>query len=324
MVQHTFSWWGIKNNGEDITPEIMRIINSAKQFVIVCGYNFTFRSSVGARPFFDALKTQSLAGVKILLIFPPNLYGPHNPQPAIINHCLTNNLPVILNHHNHSKWLLTDEDLYYGSSNFTNASWKTKVEVLSIHEHTKLGKGWSQDTIKDFKNFIDNEIADLTATSRRMKNYRGLLTSTRNAWKSLKPLVQKFNPSIEKVKRTLGNYDNIISIVNQEVVSWFDYYSKMEFETICNLSSKILKSVDELFEYAYGNIYNETVEEDNIEINSSKIDEYNKLYEQLLFTIDECIENLPKEDERNMNLELRDLNLKKIEALKIIMDERIN
>lgn len=313
MVQHTLSWWGIKNNGEDISPEIMRIINNAKQFIIVCGYNFTFRTSAGARPFFDALQAKSVAGIKVMLILPPKLHGKYNPQPAIIHHCLTNNLPVILNHQNHSKWLLTDEDLYYGSSNFTNASWKDRVEVVSIHEHTKLAKNWSQETIKDFKTFINKEIIDLNKPKRKMKNYRGLLTSTRNTWNGVKPLINKLNPSIQKVIITLENYDKIISCIESEVIKWFDCYSKKEFEMICNLSSRIINSVDDLCEYAYGNIYNETVYPDNIDVSEQNISEYNARYEQVISVIDQCIEELKviKEDQETQN----DLSIKNLSAI---------
>lgn len=324
MIQHSSSWWGIKNSREDITSEIMRIINDADSFIIVCGYNFTFNTSAGARPFFDALRDKSLAGVQCLLIFPPNLHSAYNPQPNIINHCLTNNLPIILNHQNHSKWLLTDKDLYYGSSNFTNASWKNRVEVLSIHEHTFLGN-WAQQTIKDFKTFIDTEIADLNRPARRMKTYRGLLTSTKNAWKSIGLLVHKFNPSIEKVIKTLANYDQIISILNKEVVNWFDSYSKREFEIIYNLSSKILITVDRLCEYAYGNIYNETIKVDNIEkINQSVINGYNRLYQQVLKNVEECVEGLSEERADSIiNSEVHFSNLQKINSIKQIIDETI-
>lgn len=324
MIKHSLSWWGIKNNGEDITPEIMRIINSAKQFIIVCGYNFTFRTSAGARVLFDALLARSIAGVQVLLIFPPKLHGKYNPQPAIIHYCLTNNLPVILNHQNHSKWLLTDEDLYYGSSNFTNASWRDRVEVLSIHEHTMLRKNWSQDTIKDFKDFIDKEIVDLNKPARRMKNYRGLLTSTRNTWRNVKLLIKKLNPSIEKVVITLENYDDIISSINSEVVNWFDSYSKREFELICNLSSSIIRSVDELCEYAYGNIYNETVCSENINLPEKIISEYNALYKQATLVIDNCIKELPEvENDYYIQSDLSYANVSKINSMKQLIDKNI-
>ena len=286
MIKHSNSWWGIKNTGEDITADILAIINNAEVFVLVCGYNFTFKTSAAARPFFDALVAQEANGIRILLILPPRLHGKYNPQPSIITHCMANNLPVILNHQNHSKWILTDKQLYYGSSNFTNASWKDRVEVISIHDHTNIGKGWAKDTITDFKNFIDKEIAGLNVRRRHMKDYRGLLTSTRAAWKSIKPMVLKFNPSIEKVVKTLGNYDNVVSILNEQIVYWFDFYEQSSFETIFTLSSKILSKLDNLCEYAYSEIYNESVEKDVQDIDKSIIEEYNTLYAGLIDTID--------------------------------------
>lgn len=325
MIQHSRSWWGIKNSGEDITNEIMRIINDADSFIIVCGYNFTFSKSVVARPFFDALIAKLSIGVQILLILPPKLHGKYNPQPKIINHCLTNNLPIILNHQNHSKWMLTDKDLYYGSSNFTDASWKDRVEVISIHEHTHLGKNWTQETIKDFKSFIDKEIDTLNTPARRMKNYRGLLTSTRAAWKVIKTLVLKFNPSIEKVILTLENYDLITSKLNEQIIYWFDQYDADEFEMIFRLSSKISQSIDNLCEYAYCYIFNESISFDMDQTDQTIIEGYNNLYQIVLETIDTCIEELPNEpDINNTQSSLSEINLTKIKSFKELLNNTKN
>ncbi len=278
MIKYSNSWWGIKNSGDDITTEIMRIVNNADLFIIVCGYNFSFRTSAASRQFFNALVNRQTTGVQVLMIFPPYLSIKANPQPRIINHLITNGVPIILNQHNHSKWLLTDKDLYYGSSNFTMASWKQKVEVLSIHEHNNLNKNWSQNTIKDFKTFIDAEVANLSAAGRKMKSYCGLLTSTRTAWRSIKPLVKKFNPSIDKVIATMENYDEIFSILHEQLVYWFDYYNPKEFERMFNLSSRIALAIDTLCEYAMGHIYNESISPEKEVADPKIISEYNIFY----------------------------------------------
>src|ERR1700744_3505701 len=97
------SWWGIKNSGDDISNAMLNIVNNASAFIVVGGYNFTFSSSAGARPFFDALVQKLRSGVQVMMVFPPSLYAFGNPQPAIIRYCLRNRIGVILNHQNHSK-----------------------------------------------------------------------------------------------------------------------------------------------------------------------------------------------------------------------------
>jgi len=181
MVQLRNSWWGIKDTGVDIAGAMLTILNNAQAFIVVGGYNFTFGSSAGARPFFDLLTTRVKSGVKVLMLFPPYLHGKHNPQPDIIRYCFNNRIAVILNHENHSKWLLTDKQVYYGSSNFTNSSWLRRVEVLSLHDHTFINSDWARETVRDFYTFLRREIARLNAPQRRMISYRGLLTTTRTA-----------------------------------------------------------------------------------------------------------------------------------------------
>src|SRR5688500_10771602 len=118
MIKHEYSWWGIKDSGEDISKEMLDILKNAEQFIIIGGYNFTFNSSPGSRIFFDLLISKIREGIKILMIFPPSLSGMYNPQPQIIKYCLSAGIGVILKHQNHSKWVLTDLQMYYGSSNF--------------------------------------------------------------------------------------------------------------------------------------------------------------------------------------------------------------
>jgi hypothetical protein len=326
MIKHSNSWWGIKNSGEDISLEIMRIVNNAELFVIVCGYNFSFKTSGASRQFFDALINKNRNGVPVLMIFPPYLSMQVNPQPKIINHLIRNGVAIILNHHNHSKWLLTDKDLYYGSSNFTLTSWNKKVEVLSIHEHTNLNKSWARNTIKDFKQFIDAEVNNLTSSGRRMKSYRGLLTSTRSAWKSIKPLVKKFNPSIIKVIETLENYDEILNILNKSLVDWFDYYQTDKFEFIFELNSKIIIAIDSLAEYAYSNIYNETIDLESEITDQQIINQYNLLFQKAIVSIDNAIDEIQNDEFVNDQYsysDLREANFSRIIDIKKLLDKTI-
>ena len=151
-----YSKWGIKDSGEDITNDILGIVDKATSFIIVGGYNFTFETA--GYTFFNLLLNKSRAKVPILMIFPPHLSGNYNTQPQVIDFCLRNGIGLILNGNNHSKWLLTEHDLYYGSSNFTKTSWKHRIEVITIHKHSNLYRNWKLDTVLDFTSFIQRQI----------------------------------------------------------------------------------------------------------------------------------------------------------------------
>src|SRR5690606_1211126 len=139
MISYTNSSWGIKRSTQNITNDIMSIITNANEFIIVGGYNFTFKTA--GYTFFAELRRKSLTGIPVLVILPPTLYGSgNNLQTNIINFCRLNGIGIILNGNNHSKWILTDKDLYYGSSNFSETSWTKKVEVVTIHNHCNIDK----------------------------------------------------------------------------------------------------------------------------------------------------------------------------------------
>jgi hypothetical protein len=292
MIKFDNSWWGIKDSGDDITKQILAIVNNAKGFVVVAGYNFTFRTSVGARPFFDALLQKLKSGVPVLMVFPPRLHGAYNPQPAIINFCLSNGIAVILNHQNHSKWMLTESQMYYGSSNYTNASWRDRVEVISLHDQANITAPWAKETTRDFYSFLRREIATLTGKGRGMMSYGGLTNLTTTTWRRINTLILRLNPSFDKVKKTLDNYDKIQNLLNQSVIDWFEYYDSESFDTVFRLCAAISNAIDNLCEYAYANIYNESTSYDNLDLPKETVDTYNVLYELAVDTIGSSISAL--------------------------------
>lgn len=294
-----YSKWGIKDSGEDITNDIIDIVHSANTFIIIGGYNFSFRGMGLA--FFTEIVNKAQNGVPVLMIFPPFLFGGHNPQPRLINFCLAHNIGVILNHHNHSKWLMTENDLYYGSSNFTPTSWRDRVEVVTIHRHRNIASSWKRPTILDFRYFIQREIADLTNPRRRMHTYTGLVTLTVTTWNNIRPLVKRLNPSVEKVKQTIENFDEVELSLKFIVEEWFDFGNEEMLEEVYDMNGKILESVENLCEYGYANIYNETMLEDTIvksemrEVNNRRtINKYNELHAQFESTLNTQISRLEK------------------------------
>jgi len=167
-----YSVWGIKDNGEDITRDILGIINNASSYIVVGGYNFTFQTS--GYTFFNLLTQKASTGIPVLMIIPPNLSSPWSNQAQIIQYCISHGIALILNGNNHSKWLLTENDLYYGSSNFTQTSWRHRVEVVTIHRHSNIFRQWMNDTLLDFRLFIQREISRISRR-RTMTNIQGLV-----------------------------------------------------------------------------------------------------------------------------------------------------
>ncbi|MEO4005825.1 phospholipase D-like domain-containing protein [Flavobacterium sp. CAU 1735] len=306
MITLSNSTWGIKRSGHDIAGDIIGIIHNADNFIIVGGYNFTFKT-VGYS-FFRELRQKALQGLPILIILPSHLYGNGSNQPAIINFCIINGIGVILNGNNHSKWILTDKDLYYGSSNFSVSSWKNKVEVVTIHNHSHINRQWKVDTVNDFKDFVKDEIKSLKRR-HTMTRVPGLIVYTRIVWNGIKSRMFRLNPSIEKVIITLENYENVVHNLEKVCSLWFETENFDDYNNIKKLSRQILKKVDQLCSYAYSNIYNESLvdlESKNINLDLSKevIENYNKIHLELIIIIEDCKNQLEKISlNRDFNLE---------------------
>jgi hypothetical protein len=274
------------------------ILNDATSFIIVGGYNFTFKTA--GYTFFNILRKKVSYGIPVLMIIPTNLAGPWSNQPKIINYCNMHGIGIILNGNNHSKWLLTENDLYYGSSNFTETSWKQRVEVVTIHKHSNIQKNWKYSTVLDFRKFVQREIVRLNKR-KAMKNIPGLITHTITVWKNIKPLVKKLNPSIEKVIQTLQNYHLVEQMIEELTAEWFAFYPLEIFEQIYKMNSDLLFKINGLCEFAYFHIYNEfteIVEFEDVEV----INEYNSLYNDIIISIENDIINLSDKSDNILNI----------------------
>lgn len=314
-----YSQWGIKSQGEDITNDIIGMVQSANSFIVIGGYNFSFANA--GQTFFNELVHKANNGVPVLMIFPPNLYGPNNPQPTIISHCIRNNIGVILSYQNHSKWLLSEQSLYYGSSNFSPTSWSQKIEVVTMHNHRRIGYQWANDTVNDFRRFIQREINAMTRRPT-MNNYPGLVAQTQNTWNQMTNLILRFNPSIEKVKITLENYTTVELELLELTQEWFYNAKPNDFSSIFKLNSGILSSINQLCEYAYANIYNESTDATSIE-NKEIIGSYNKLHDSFINTVDESKGFLENLLDVKFDDQTNDLRIKNIEIQKAVQ-EKIN
>ncbi|AHW61453.1 hypothetical protein SAMN05444285_10689 [Draconibacterium orientale] len=283
-----YSIWGIKDSGEDITNEILSILNNANSFIIVGGYNFTFKTA--GYSFFRILQNKVRQGIPVLMIIPSNLTGYNNSQPAIINFCITNGIGLILNGNNHSKWLMTENDLYYGSSNFTETSWRQRIEVVTIHRHNNLYGSWKRRTLLDFRLFIQREISKINRRPT-MNAIPGLIANTIAVWNRILPLVLRLNPSIEKVIYTLRNYGEVETLLNENIEEWFQLYDIKLFKQVYEYNANILKKYNDLCDFAYSNIYNETTENREFR-NEDIINEYNFLHSEFVKTIERATTEL--------------------------------
>jgi len=107
-----------------------------------------------------------------------------------------------------------------------------------------------------------------------------------STWNQLLTLILRFNPSIQKAIITLENFHEVERLLNSIIEDWFLFYNKKIFEEIYKFNRDIFIKINQLYEFAYFNIYNETIEKESI-INDNIVEKYNILYDELSSEIKE-------------------------------------
>lgn len=302
---------GIKKG--DITAEFDNLINNAKEIFIVGGYSFTQphnRKSI--------LKKLIDSKAKIKhCVFPIDLFrGPD----ANRNHAITlinNGVSVSLEADNHSKWLLTENEVYFGSVNFTKYSIEKRIEVVAFKTFIK-------------GDLLRSEFVDFTVAS--MRNMR--LTSNRDR---LSPVInrntalvsanrhriKKLNPSIRKVISTLDSLSQLQSIINQILVNNFwllddKYYLQLsrrviEFQTmlgrINSSGNRILREVQEKKDFS----------EYSLRAYNDICDRFNNSFTRFDMTANDYIQTV--KEPQAFTLKNRDLVTKNYKAMKKMTTE---
>lgn len=240
------SQWGIKLSGTDITADIHDIIDNANDFVVVCGYNFSpygHPSSIIPR-----LIAKRNAGVAVLLIMPPRMWGFGNTNHTLnIQHLVSNRIGVILNSNNHSKWIISDYGYYYGSLNFTASSMKSKIEVISICNTLRQPwiPWWMTQTKKELLQFAVAELRHFNTVTATMSlgavNARTLTTTS-----VVLGLILRYNPEIDKVRRTLLNYEEVRLQLSSIIDSYFPLIELNDLNRLWQLTDGAIRNLDRL------------------------------------------------------------------------------
>ena len=202
IVDGDYRLIGLKQN--DITSEFDSLINSAKDLMIVCGYSFTKPSNRKS-----TLKKiiDSNATVKHCIV-PIDLFRSHDINKPHAIELINNGVSVSLEPDNHSKWLMTENEVYFGSINFTNYSIEKRIEVAAFKKFI------ANDLLKDeFLTFTKDSMSQMRLTSNRTR-IRGVMTKNQKLISRNKNYIKRFNPSIKKVTKTLDSISKVQSSIN--------------------------------------------------------------------------------------------------------------
>jgi hypothetical protein len=240
------SKWGIKPSGTNLTVDIHEIIDNANSYIVVCGYNFSpYNHPTSIIPRLIARRN---AGVNVLLIAPPRMWGFGNTNHTNnLQHLINNGIGVILNTYNHSKWIISDYGYYYGSLNFTASSMTTKVEVVSFCDSLQQPNipWWMNRTKQELLQFAVSELNHfntVTATT----NLGIVNTASLNTLQGVFARILRYNPEIEKVERTLLNYEDVRNELSSIIDNYFPLITISELDKIWQPINNAIYTLDKL------------------------------------------------------------------------------
>ncbi len=279
------SKWGIKPSGTNLTGDIHDIIDNANNFIVVCGYNFSpYNHPTSIIPRLIARRN---AGIDVLLILPPKMWGFGNRNHTNnIQHLIDNGIGVILNSNNHSKWIISDYGYYYGSLNFTAISMTTRIEVVSLCDALQqpATPWWMNQTKQELLGYAVTELNNfntVTATTILSAINVATLTTLQNVFGQ----ILRYNPEIEKVEKTLLNYEEVRNELSKIIDSYFPLINITDLDKIWRLINNAIYTLDRLA-YAGNDIL---LKYENQSLNGLSILGYNRIHSRFSRQIENLI-----------------------------------
>jgi hypothetical protein len=211
ITEGNFRLTGLKQS--DITPEIENIIDKANEFILICGYSFTNHRNPRS-----ILKKVIDSPVKSKhCILPINLFRGLDANRTRSIELVRNGVSVSIENRNHSKWVMSENEIYYGSANFSIDSLVNKIEVASFKYFQPA------DLLRsEFCDFVLDSIERMMHLSNR-NSIKGVIGQNDRLTNSTKSLILRFNPTIEKVESTVDSINDVRSMILEIIENsyWF-------------------------------------------------------------------------------------------------------
>jgi len=238
---------GLKEN--NISHEIENIINAAREVVIIGGYAFT-------NPLNSSSALNKLINCRARVkhcIFPIDLFRGRDQNRPYAMELIRNGVSVSLEPENHSKWLLSENEIYFGSANFTNRSLERRIEVVTFKNFTR-----TDPLKKEFIRFILQSIRRMNLASNRSRLPRTIISNDRIIARN-RPRIRRFNPSIRKVTLTLESILAVQGSIKTVLANSYWLLDDTNFNELTLVASRYerilmnIQSIGNKIVYAYKN-----------------------------------------------------------------------
>ena len=227
---------GIKKG--DITPEIDNIINSAGEFILICGYNFPSHKT-STSTLYKIINSPIKTKHCILPIRLQYQGGKDVNRPLAIQ-LVKNGVSVSIEDLNHSKWIMTEKSIYYGSANFTKLSLTQRIEVASFRDFIP-----NDTLLREFANFSYGSMKQMLIRSDRRRLW-GILGINDNLIINAKSLIKKYNPSIEKVEQTIESIDEARAQIIELLENCYWYLENDDYDKLSYSAQRHLNMINSI------------------------------------------------------------------------------
>ncbi len=232
-----FKLIGLKEN--DITSHIYDLMDNAKDVIVIGGYSFTKPSDVKS----PLNKLINVDAKHKHCIFPLGFFGQKQNVPYAME-LIKNNVSVSFEHENHSKWLMTENGMYFGSANFSKYSLKSRIEVVTFKDFE------TDDPFrKEFGAFTRQSMIRMKRDSNRA-NLKGQITRNYRLAENTKRCIKRLNPSIRKVYKTIEGVHTAHSYVNEILQNSFWFLDMIYYRDLNSVAQRFSINLNEIYNSA--------------------------------------------------------------------------
>jgi len=237
--------------------------------MIICGYSFTPIH----KPDSCLSKIINSNAASKHCILPISLYGSKDTNRQLAIDLINSGVSVSIEAMNHSKWMMSEKSIYFGSANFTKTSFEKRVEVVTFADFAP-----NDPLLADFAAFTKSSISKLRRCSYRSKLH-GVINKNAALASLASKSVKRLNPDIRKVRYTLEHINNARSALHAILQNAFWLIENDRYFDIYNRASKMMHHILRI-ESTGNKLINQT------SLNKLTIEKYNFLCDSYIGAVD--------------------------------------
>ncbi|CAG2161344.1 hypothetical protein [Cupriavidus numazuensis] len=286
MIQHNkLEKSGIKI--ADITHDVHSIASNASKVLIICGYSFTKLTHIRS-----VLKQVVNSGALAKhCILPLDLHGSKDANRQTAIDLIKNGVSVSVESMNHSKWLMSESSLYFGSANFTMMSLERRIEVVTFRNFLPI------DPLRsEFLDFTLASFKKVKKSSYRSKLH-GVISRNDKLISSNSGLIKSLNTSIEKVSSTVKAIGQVRSSLFLVMENSYWLLNDKHRMILWKFLHQTLNALGRIEANGYRILEAEKINDRDVKTYNQYCEIFNRNYKLLKSLADDFLESSKTEDE---------------------------